>query len=346
MSEEDKPFVDKVRIQNFGCVRDVTIELTRLHALIGPNDSGKSTVLNAILTAHDLVTFGQFQMAEQGKLDSRGVNGTQITLSVGDKTLVSHRDELQWQSSFSDAGLVQQQPELAGLLDLIFPRKIAPLAAFLRWSPDVIRRPCALIPEGDPLVVGEHGEGLAAIYEAILSRDRDAFKNIEVGLKQHFPTIKAIWLPTSKTGQKELGVILNDDTRVSAKTMSEGLLYWLAFAAIPHMEISNVLLIEEPENGLHPSRIAEVMATLRAISAHTQVILATHSPLVINELQPEEVTILTRDNQSGTRATRMDRTKHFEQRQKVYALGELWLSFADGDAEQALVADSVNVAAS
>lgn len=50
VSDASKPFVQTVRIQNFGCARDVTLELTRLHALIGPNDSGKSTVLQAIRT--------------------------------------------------------------------------------------------------------------------------------------------------------------------------------------------------------------------------------------------------------------------------------------------------------
>jgi len=134
-------------------------------------------------------------------------------------------------------------------------------------------------------------------------------------------------------------LILNDGTRVHARELSEGLLYWLAFAVLPYIDPTAILLIEEPENGLHPSRIAEVMKVLRAISSRMQVILATHSPLVINELQPEEVTILTRDANMGTRATRMDRTTHFRQRQSVYALGELWLSFADGVDETALVSE-------
>jgi ABC-type uncharacterized transport system ATPase subunit len=156
-------------------------------------------------------------------------------------------------------------------------------------------------------------------------------------VRRHFPSVKGIWLPTSTDSKKALGVILNDGTRVHADVMSEGLLYWLAFAVLPYVDLTAILLIEEPENGLHPSRIAEVMQVLRAVSSHMQVILATHSPLVINELQPEEVTILTRDAKTGTRATRMDRTTHFQQRQQVYALGELWLSFADGTSETALV---------
>ena len=55
MTEPDPPFVETVRIQNFGCARDLTLELSRLHALIGPNDSGKSTVLHAIRIMGQLV---------------------------------------------------------------------------------------------------------------------------------------------------------------------------------------------------------------------------------------------------------------------------------------------------
>ena len=40
--------VEQLAIRNFGCIRDVRVELTHLHALIGPNDSGKSTILRAI----------------------------------------------------------------------------------------------------------------------------------------------------------------------------------------------------------------------------------------------------------------------------------------------------------
>ena len=79
------------------------------------------------------------------------------------------------------------------------------------------------------------------------------------------------------------------------------------------------------------------MQLLRSVSNRTQILLTTHSPLVVNELAPEEVTLLTRDARTGTHATRLDRTTHFAQRQQVYAPGELWLSFADGASETALV---------
>jgi predicted ATPase len=340
VSEADKPFVETVRIQNFGCARDVTLELTRLHALIGPNDSGKSTVLAAIRTAGELIRLGESELADRTGLDPRGMIGTSITMCSGAFEVTCVRGKPMWSVYTGSRG---NRPDRDQPLEIPFRDEIAdPMrgAALIRWDPDVIRRPCELIPEGRSLAIGERGERTAAIYDALLSRNRSVFGRIEAEVRRHFPTVKEVWLPAVNRSEKALGVILEDETKVQADQMSEGLLYWLAFAVLPYIDPTPILLIEEPENGLHPSRIAEVVNILREVSKTMQVIIATHSPLVINELQPNEVTILTRDDKTGTRATRIDRTRHFQQRQQVYALGELWLSFADGVDEAALVKDS------
>jgi predicted ATPase len=122
--------------------------------------------------------------------------------------------------------------------------------------------------------------------------------------------------------------------------MSEGLLYYLAFAAIKHLEPTSILLVEEPENGLHPIRIAEVMNVLKEISKTTQVLIATHSPLVVNELSGDQVTVVTRDGERGTQVRRLSATANFEERSKVYAPGELWLSYANGLDERDLLVPS------
>jgi predicted ATPase len=332
-------FVETVRIENFGCVRDAKIEPTRLHALIGPNDSGKSTVLSALRTAAELIRLGENKLLHDGRLDSRGVPGSKITMCSTEFEVACKCGPKGWAAFPGSRGMPSDSDQA---LTHPFTDNVAdPMrgASLVRWDPDAIRQRCELIPEGRLLTVGERGERIPAIYEAILSRDRVAFDEIEASVRRHFPTVKGIWLPTAPDSRKALGVILNDGTRVHADVMSEGLLYWLAFAVLPHVDPTAILLIEEPENGLHPSRISEVIQVLRTVSKRMQVILATHSPLVINELRSDEVTILTRDAKIGTRATRIDRTTHFQQRQQAYALGELWLSFADGDAETALVPD-------
>src|SRR5689334_715303 len=47
----EPPFITRFHVQHFRCVNDCELKLTRLHALVGPNDSGKSTLLQALQTA-------------------------------------------------------------------------------------------------------------------------------------------------------------------------------------------------------------------------------------------------------------------------------------------------------
>jgi len=76
-----------------------------------------------------------------------------------------------------------------------------------------------------------------------------------------------------------------------------------------------------------------------------QIIMSTHSPLVINELRPEEVSIVTRpDAKHGTKVTPMKNTPNFEERSKVMNLGELWISYANGKDERDLLTEPPGLA--
>jgi hypothetical protein len=58
----------------------------------------------------------------------------------------------------------------------------------------------------------------------------------------------------------------------------------------------------------------------------------------VNELQGHEVSVLTRTSQAeGTRVRLLKDTPGFEERSKVYSLGELWVSYANGDDEEPLL---------
>jgi predicted ATPase len=291
----DRPYVEWVRIEGFRCIKRADVHLTPLHALIGPNDSGKSSILRAIvshaadLTANTQLPVGPFDDAED----------------------VAHAEASRFLAR-----------------------------ALLRFDPDELRAPMQLIPQGRPLWFhNEKGAGLAALCDALLSRDLSRFATLNEAFRALFPTVRSLRLHNLSPSEKQLGLTLLDGTEVGPAEMSEGMLYWLAFAIIEHLAPQAMILIEEPENGLHPARIREVMKVLREVSQRTQIILATHSPLVINELKPDEVTIVTRTPERGTICTPMTATKNFAQRSKIYALGELWLSYADGNFESELVSD-------
>jgi predicted ATPase len=213
-------------------------------------------------------------------------------------------------------------------------------AQLVRLDADALRQASNLIQYGTALSFEGRGHNIAGLYDAIRDRSVERFMAISSQVTELFPTVKALGLRVKGQSQKVLTVTLVDGTEVLSEAMSEGLLYYLAFAVLAELQRPAVYLVEEPENGLHPSRIADIVGMLRAIAEDpkhpVQVLMATHSPLVVNELHPEEVTIVTRDPKTGTRLRPIKETAHFEERSKVYALGELWLSYADGKSEAPL----------
>jgi len=92
-----------------------------------------------------------------------------------------------------------------------------------------------------------------------------------------------------------------------------------------------------PESNLYPTQIGDMVRDLRAKHANGRVIVYTLSPLILNECQPAEASIVTRNTTGEVVVTRMDRTKSFKRRFAIFALGELWLTFCDGDKEAQLV---------
>lgn len=310
----DETYFSRVDVHNFGCLKDVTFNLTPLHAIIGPNDSGKSTFLRLM----DVI-------ARYGE----PLSGP-VTHLLGPK-------ETTW------FGAERGSLRVAGqLLDPKVPRRplpweSSPTPRMLRLDPDELRKPGNLLPEDAPLWFGnDRGYGLASLYDAIFSRDPEQFFAVQVAFRTYFPNVKSLSLRNVNSSVKELGVTLLDGTPIAATNLSEGMLYFLAFAALKQLPGEQLFLIEEPENGLHPARIAVVMDLLRDLSKTSQVILATHSPLVVNCLKGEEITVVTRDKVTGTRAQLLSSMPRFDVADKVFLPGEYWVNYCDGDQETAL----------
>lgn len=344
--------------KNYGCLRDVQAALTPLHAFVGPNDSGKSTLLHGLRTLVQLASshfsqdergqwqpFDHYLPIESGALNTKdtllrcevesGVYQFEIG-QTGDMEVLSTANG----SACDDQRTITTPSHIVAKSEPATFRNEFRAVRLVRFDPDALRKPSGLIPETKPVgFLDERGHGLAGVYFAIRNRDDDAFASIVNDVRRHFSTIKHLRVKAVTTSEVVLEAELVDGTRVEAKRFSEGLLYYLAFAALEHLDPVSLLLVEEPENGLHPARIAEVIRLLRTIVAEkrTQIVMATHSPLVVNELRPEEVSIVTRKDLEGTKVARIQATPDFAERFKIYALGELWIAYANGVDEAPLL---------
>jgi predicted ATPase len=102
-----------------------------------------------------------------------------------------------------------------------------------------------------------------------------------------------------------------DEVWYAPYQVSDGTMLLTAFLTlqyqIPPVEL---LTIEEPERGLHPYLLEQLVAFLRKLSrgevgkAPIQVVLATHSPELLEYLEPQEVRFLGRDPEDGSTTVR------------------------------------------
>ena len=90
----------------------------------------------------------------------------------------------------------------------------------------------------------------------------------------------------------------------------------------PEESLPDVIIMDEPELGLHPYAIGVVAGLIKSVSQHTQVILATQSVNLLNYFQPEDIVVLDRP-QRGTIFKRLNGHELADWLKK-YSMAELW----------------------
>lgn len=112
---------------------------------------------------------------------------------------------------------------------------------------------------------------------------------------------------------------------IPASRLSDGTLRFLCLLAILcHPQPPPLVCLEEPELGLHPDVIVSVGTLLKEASTRTQLIVTTHSDILIDCLSgtPEDVVVCEKP-ETATRMQRLDASELSEWLE-TYSLGQLW----------------------
>ena len=113
-----------------------------------------------------------------------------------------------------------------------------------------------------------------------------------------------------------------------ANRLSDGTIRYLCLLAILcHPNPPPLICIEEPEVGLHPDMLRDVARLLLEASERTQLIVTTHSDILIDALSgdPESVVVCERDFDAGTTFRRLS-AKKLRLWLEEFSLGEIWRS--------------------
>ena len=117
------------------------------------------------------------------------------------------------------------------------------------------------------------------------------------------------------------------DISIPAKRLSDGTLRYLCLLAILYNPKPPPLVcLEEPELGLHPDIVSGLAKHLLAASERMQLIVTTHSDILIDALSETPESIVVFENEDGsTRMKRLDADK-LSVWLEDYRLGQLWTS--------------------
>ena len=110
-----------------------------------------------------------------------------------------------------------------------------------------------------------------------------------------------------------------------AASLSDGSLRFIALATLllqPKELRPSVIIVDEPELGLHPAAITIIASLIKQVSTETQIIVASQSPIFLDYFEPDDL-LVTERMKGATQITRLIPAK-YKNWLEDYSLGQLW----------------------
>jgi len=176
------------------------------------------------------------------------------------------------------------------------------------------------------------GDNLANYLQFMERQHPERFKAVLRQISQKIPGIERI--TTKNTEDGRLLLQFNDRGYIDpfyAQDMSDGTLKLFAYLLLlQDPEPPALIGIEEPENGLHHQLLEPLALEIKHVTKQPngpQIILTTHSPYLIDALQPKEVWIMEKNNQGfSTMTCASDIQSVNELHAEGIPMGSLWYS--------------------
>ncbi|MFZ0886952.1 MAG: AAA family ATPase [Candidatus Binataceae bacterium] len=165
--------------------------------------------------------------------------------------------------------------------------------------PELIRRGWTVSEEG--LGLDQFGRKLPAILYQLQANDKPAFDRVLAATRSILGVPEAI--AVRKDEEEERFYFVQHEAGLTYPVhqlgASAGTLRVLALMTALHggSGAASLVTIEEPENYVHPGALEALADNLRQASVNTQIILTTHSPLLLDFFSPEDVCVVKRSNE-------------------------------------------------
>ena len=172
---------------------------------------------------------------------------------------------------------------------------------------------------------------LAAFLLRIKNEFPDNYNNIVSYVRLVVPQFQDFILEPNRAGNVMLKWRDNSasDYIFLPNQFSDGSIRFIALATLllqPQKTMPKVIIIDEPELGLHPYAITQLSEMIKEASNHSQVIIATQSPYLVDEFSVNDIVVVESVKEEGYSHTQIKRLKESELKEWLneYTISDLW----------------------
>ena len=210
----------------------------------------------------------------------------------------------------------------------------SPISTFIRdWRysalyPNMLREPAS--PDKDK-VLTEDGRNWASVIKALRRtvRGRAALDRVHEAMKGVIPAFQDVAVTTVGSylvPRFKFSLGANDTVEFDPVQLSDGTLrvfgILLALYQVPPPKL---LVIEEPEQTVHPGVLGVLVDAFREAAESTQIIVTTHSPHFIDHFEPEQVRVVTLQNGTTT-VSRVKKTQLEAVKRRLMSMQDFMLA--------------------
>ena len=323
---QSTPVIASFAFCNFKALRSTRIALTPFNLVIGPNGSGKTSLLEAVGRLGGLARMSADTIPEvdpsvgMPEIDfafSEPYSDISVRLScVSDLTCNSLAVR-----PVNSAGWPALRAELGSIRSYVLDHEAIGGGA----------------GSDDGGKLHANGANLAAVLARLKERSPQSYSELTAEVLRIMPEFRSLELAEHADGRVSFGLRLSENGFVPAVELSQGMLYLLAILALAFdPDPPRVICIEEVDRGIHPRALREVRDALYRLSfprAHgldrraVQVVTTTHSPYFIDLFNehPEDV-IISQKRGRAAHFERLSDRPDLPDLLREGSLGDMWFS--------------------
>lgn len=355
--------IKSIEFENVKVFRKARAEFSdsRLNVIVGPNGSGKTTILEALWLTVSAWRDPHLRAIKELEDSADLSNPYDEGLSDAEKDVLE-RLPLSYRVAYWQSTGQQAAPSVCVVTDAGKNTLVASdFGMQVRWESRPMTRAMIVkfrsvelsrpaTPTAFEDAIDTDGSGLVAALSDMQIRASGVSDRIRAGLKRVIPFFESYSLEIDDQGaplrespaakrpprQAETRYALKLNTtqgKLDARQVSEGTLFVLGLLAVMHQpNPPDVLLFDDLDRGLHPAALGELVKLLREFlkeRPEVQIIATTHSPYLVDHFEADEVLVTALDKDGYGAIGKLTDHPEFDRWKDKQLPGEFWASVGE-----------------